>query len=107
MKDIKLKFDVGAILILKDECGYNMLKMSQEEMQDADFIVALVYVTAIRGGNKIALEDIKNMSLKEFEPLIKRLDTAMKEGMAGMTSELFKFDKKAATKWVKHCWQMV
>jgi len=98
MKDINLRFDVGAILILKGY-GYDMLDMTPEEMQDIQFIITLVYVTAIRGGSKITFDDIRNMTLKEFEPLVKQLKVAMDEGMEGVLGKedsVFKFNKKAA-----------
>ena len=94
MNNIKLKFDIGAILILKEH-GYDMFKMKLEEMNDIQYIVTLIYATAIRGGSNITLDDIKNMSLKQVEPLVKQLEVAMKDGMEGVRHELFQFDKRA------------
>jgi len=100
MKNIKLKFDVGAILILKEH-GYDMLDMTPEEMQDIQFIATLIYATAIRGGSNITIDDIRNMTFKEFEPLVKQLKAVMDEGMKGVLGEesnTFKFNKKAVMK---------
>ncbi len=101
MNNIKLRFDIGALLILKEQFNYDMFKMTPEEMQGIPFIMCLLHVTAVRGGSNITLADIANLTFKEFEPLIKQLDTAMKDGMPVIEKEtnairdLFQFDKKA------------
>ncbi len=96
--NINLRFDIGAVMVLWQQHKINIMTLTAEDFNRIDVIAALIHSAAVRGGSNISIDDIMEMSFKEFEPLAKQLGEVMSKGMPDVKSELFKFNEKAVTK---------